>query len=648
MTEHLIRTTCNRDCPDTCGIVATVVDGVVTKLAGDPAHPVTKGFLCFRTSRYPELVASEARLTQPLVRREGRLEPASWDDAMERVAGKLRQVLDESGPAAIFHYRSGGSLGILKHLSDLFFDQLGPCATKVGDICSGAGEAAQLHDLGVSDSNDLFDLLNSAHVVLWGKNPKVSNIHLVPVLNDAKARGAEVVSIDPLHHKSHALADVVLQPAPGADFELAMGVARHLFDVGAVVADAAEFCDHLDEFRALAERRTVAEWAASCDLEEHVVRDLGRRFADGPTAILVGWGMQRRQRGGAIVRALDALAAISGNLFRAGGGVSFYFSRRKAFRAFGPTVQHPRTIREPVLGQDMMAASDPPVRVAWVTAGNPVSMLPSAAKVAEAFEQTEFVVVADCLMTDTARRADVVLPIPTLLEDSDLLGSYGHHWISESRPVVPPPEGVRHEVRLFQELARRVGLESYPQESVDQLKRQALSMVDGQGVGLDDLRRDGAARSPMAGPLLFPDRRVKTPNGRVQLIDRAPAAVEVPEPAPIEAGSAPLWLFSNSTEKSPASQWAGRGLGERTWVAVHPEAAAGMRAGEVVRVVSAFGELAAELRLDPRQRRDVAIMPKGGHFDRGQSANALIDARPTDLGLGAAYLDCFVRLAPSR
>ena len=122
MTEHLIRTTCNRDCPDTCGIVATVVDGVVTKLAGDPAHPVTKGFLCFRTSRYPELVASGARLTQPLVRREGRLEPASWDDAMERVAGKLRQVLDESGPAAIFHYRSGGSLGILKHLSDLFFD----------------------------------------------------------------------------------------------------------------------------------------------------------------------------------------------------------------------------------------------------------------------------------------------------------------------------------------------------------------------------------------------------------------------------------------------------------------------------------------------------------------------------------------------
>jgi len=648
MSETKVRTTCNRDCPDACSILATVKDGVVTKLEGDPEHPETEGFLCFRTSRYPELAASDQRLTHPWVRRDGELQPAAWDEALALVTDKLRVVLEESGPAAIFHYRSGGSLGILKHLTDLFFDQLGPCATKVGDICSGAGEAAQLHDLGVSDSNDLFDLLNSQHIVLWGKNPKVSNVHLVPVLKDARARGAEVVSIDPVHHKSHALADVVLRPAPGADFELAMGVARHLFDAGAVAPDAAEFCDHLDAFRALAESRTVAEWAERAGLDEASVTGLGRRFAEGPTAILVGWGMQRRQRGGAIVRALDALAAISGNLFRSGGGVSFYFARRKAFKAFGPNVDHPRTIREPMLGEDLLAASDPPVRVAWVTAGNPVAMLPGAARVAEAFEQTEFVVVADCLMTDTARRADVVLPIPTLLEDSDLLGSYGHHWVAESRPVVSQPEGVRHEVRLFQELARRLRLDGYPQDSVDQLKRQALAMIEGQGASLDDLRRDGAVRSPLAGPLLFPDRRVKTPNGRVQLIDREPDEVEVVTPAPIDGGSAPLWLFSNSTEKSQASQWAGKGLGERTWVVVHPDAAPGLAAGDVVRVVSAYGEVEAELRLDAEQRPDVAIMPKGGHYDRAQSANALIEARPTDLGLGAAYLDCFVRLAPKR
>ena len=256
MVEQKARTTCNRDCPDACGIVATLKDGVLVKIEGDKDHPVTKGFLCYRTSRFPELAASPARVAQPMIRRNDRLEPASWDEALDLIAKKLVQVREESGPEAIFHYRSGGSLGILKHLIDLFFDEFGPCTTKIGDICSGAGEAAQLTDFGTSDSNDLFDLLNSKHIVLWGKNAKVSNVHLVPILNDAKKKGAEVVSIDPLHHKSTSLADCSVQLRPGGDYELVMGVARTLFDTDCVDPKAREFCDNFDAFRALVHRHT--------------------------------------------------------------------------------------------------------------------------------------------------------------------------------------------------------------------------------------------------------------------------------------------------------------------------------------------------------------------------------------------------------
>jgi anaerobic selenocysteine-containing dehydrogenase len=646
MVEHKARTTCNRDCPDACGIVATIDDGVIVKLEGDPDHPVTKGFLCYRTSRFPELLASGVRVAQPMIRRNDRLEPATWDAALDLIAKKLLQVRDESGPEAIFHYRSGGSLGILKHLTDLFFDEFGPCTTKVGDICSGAGEAAQLTDFGTSDSNDLFDLLNSKHIVLWGKNPKVSNVHLIPILNDAKKNGAEVVSIDPLQHKSTSLADHSVQPRPGGDYELVMGIARTLFDTDCVDPKAREFCDNFDAFRALVHRQEVGGWARLCDVSEADIRQLAARFAEGPTAILVGWGMQRRQRGGAIVRALDALCAISGNLFRSGGGCSFNFARRKPFRPFGGVVEHPRTIREPLFGRDMLDSSKPPLRVMWVTAGNPVSMLPDAKSVAKAVNQTEFVVVADCLMTDTARRADVVLPIPTLLEDDDLMGAYGHHWISESRPVVAAPPGVQHEVRIFQELAKRVGLDSYPQDSIDQLKRMALQVIAGQGAGLESLRRDGVVRSPLANSLLFSDGRVLTANGRVQLFGEPPPEVQVDAPDITDGSSEPLWLFSNSTEKSQGSQWAGRGLGECSWITVHPAALPGIEVGSVVRVMSPTGEIEAEVRHDPAQRRDVAIMPKGGQFDRGHSANTLIAARATDVGLGAAYLDCLVRIAP--
>ena len=427
-----------------------------------------------------------------------------------------------------------------------------------------------------------------------------------------------------------------------------MGIARVLFDSSSAShAMPSEFCDNLAGVsRRWSNKHEVREWAALADVSEAEVLQLADRFAAGPTAILVGWGMQRRQRGGAIVRALDALCAISGNLFCSGGGCSFYFARRKPFRPFGQVVEPPRTIREPLLGQDLLDESKPRIRVMWVTAGNPVSMLPDAKNVAKAIEQTEFVVVADCLMTDTARRADVVLPIPTLLEDNDLLGAYGHHWISESRPVVEPPAGVRHEVRVFQSLAKRLGLESYPQENIDQLKRMALRVIAGQGAGLDSLRRHGAIRSPLAEKVLFANGRVLTSNGKVHLMHDEPEVVSVPGPAAVDGGSEPLWLFSNSTEKSQGSQWAGRGLGERSWVAVHPDALPGVENGAIVRVVSPVGEIEAELRHDPKQRRDVAIMPKGGQFDRGHSANALIAARPTDVGLGAAYLDCLVRIAP--
>ncbi len=636
-------TTCNRDCPDACGILATVEEGVVTALHGQAEHPVTKGFLCFRTSRFLELQNSPDRLKTPLLRRNGRLVPVSMEEALDVAAARLLQIRQESGPAAIFHYRSGGSLGLLKGVADRFFQQFGPCATKIGDVCSGAGEAAQMLDLGVSDSNDLFSLLESRHIFLWGKNPFVSSPHTIPVLKGAREAGAGITLIDPVHHQAASLADRVVAPRPGGDLALALGMGRHLFEVGAIAADAQEFCENLPAYRDLVMSRGVEEWAQAADLPGSLLRELAEEFVGGPTAILVGWGMQRRAIGGAIVRSLDALSAISGNLFRIGGGCSFYFRRRGAFDTstlVSKDRKPPRTIREPLFARDVLAAQNPPIRAIWVTAGNPVAMLPDAPGVAKAFEETEFTVVVDPFLTDTARRASLVIPAPTLLEDSDLLGAYGHHWLAESRPVVPPPDGVLHELHLFQALAERTGLEDEMAGSIDDHKRRLMRRLEKKGVTLERLR-ESPVRNPLCGDVLFEDRRVNTPTGKVCLIDTLPEQVETlmrPQP------EYPLWLFSNSTSKSQASQWAGRGLEDRTWVTVHPSTVPGRLAGDEVRVESLHGSIAAELRFDERLRSDVALVPKGGHFDRDQSPNALIAAKATDIGLGAAYLDCRVRV----
>src|SRR5688572_26559884 len=103
MTPTTKKTTCNRDCPDACGIVATVENGVVTELRGDPDHPVTRGFLCFRTSRFVERQAADDRVRTPLLRRDGRLQPVSMAEALDVAAAALARIRAESGPAAILH-----------------------------------------------------------------------------------------------------------------------------------------------------------------------------------------------------------------------------------------------------------------------------------------------------------------------------------------------------------------------------------------------------------------------------------------------------------------------------------------------------------------------------------------------------------------
>ena len=537
----------------------------------------------------------------------------------------------------MFHYRSGGSLGILKVLTDWFFELWGPVTIKRGDICSGAGEAAQLADFGACDSHDLQDLLHARNIILWGKNVFVSSPHTIPVLREARLRGARLALVDPVHHRTAELCERFWQPRPGGDFALAMAVARLLFERGAVSARAAERCDNLPEFRALALSRDVAAWCQDADVPVAAAEDLAARLADGPTAILVGWGMGRRGNGGAIVRALDALSALSGNLGVSGGGVSFYFRRRGAFDTsfIGGAKTAPRTILEPLFGREVLAAADPPVRAVWITAGNPVAMLPESETTAEALRTREFVVVVDSFMTDTARLAHLVLPTTTLLEADDLLGSYGHHHLGVARPVTAPPEGVRSDLEIIQGLAARVGLAAELAGTPRQWKERFISAKAAAGGVTIDALEAGAVRNPLAARVLFEDGRVPTATGRVNLVTAAPASPG--EIAPTD--EFPLALLSLSTDRAQSSQWSAR-LDGPTICTVHPDvaAAAGIADGGLGQLQSAIGSMAVRVRCDPAQRRDVALVPKGGHLRDGRCANALVRARTTDLGEGGGAL----------
>jgi anaerobic selenocysteine-containing dehydrogenase len=638
----LRRTICNRDCPDACGIVATVEGGRVTKIAGDREHPVTQGFLCHRTSHYLRTQYDPARITTPLLRKDGRLEPVGWDEALDFAAKRLTAIREESGPAAIFHYRSGGSLGLLvQEASEVFFEHLGPVTLKRGDICSGAGEAAQEADFGVSDASDLDDLPSARHVLCWGKNVATSSPHTIPVLKAARARGTGAVLIDPVHHQTAHLCEAFVQPRPAADLELAMAVARVLFERGWIHREAESWCEGLDRFRELAHGHSVAAWCAMAEVSTAEATDLARRLHEGPTTILVGWGMARRSRGGAIVRALDALGAITGNVGVPGAGVFYYWRRRRGFRKLGRgTAGAARTIPEPLFGAEVLRAAAPPIRAVWVTAGNPVAMLPDANVVAESLRSRELVVVADSWLSDTAELAHLVLPTPSLLEADDLLGAYGHHYVGVARPVVPPPAGVKSDLEIYQALAERLGFGPAMAGTARQWKARMLDGDLGRaGVTVERLE-ERAVKSPIAPAVIFDGRRFPTPSGKARLLD------ELPPPLPPRDPAFPLLLTSISTPKSQSSQWA-KTAPRPAEVTVHPDSAAGILDGELAELESAVGSMTVHVRHDARQRRDVAIVPKGGHLRDGSCANALTRAALTDLGEGGALYDEPVRLVPS-
>lgn len=637
MAEIRRKTLCNRDCPDTCGIVATVSGGRVTRIQGDPDHPVTRGFLCHRTNQFLRRQHDPARLTRPLMRRGGRLEPVSWDRALDHVASTLLGMVAESGPESILHYRSGGTLGmVVAAASDLFFHRFGPVTTKRGDICSGAGEAAQELDFGACDSSALEDLRHARHILIWGKNVVTSSPHTLPVLKAAREAGTEVVLIDPVHHETARFCDRFVQPRPASDFSLAMAVAHVILSEGLEHPDASRWCAGLDALAALARSKSLGTWCDEADVTPAVARDLAHRLGHGPTTILVGWGMARRLHGGAIVRALDALGAITGNVGIPGGQVSYYFQRRRGFASLVDGAP-PRTIPEPLLGPELLRLDDPPIRAVWVTAGNPVAMLPDSLTTKRALETRELVVVVDDWLSDTAEVADVVLPTTTLLEADDLLGAYGHHHLGAATAVVPPPPGVRGDYAIFRALSERVGLSGlFPPDVADFQRRLLEGPLAESGVTLERLR-EGPIVNPLAPTVAFEGRRFPTPDGKVQLVTEAPSPTEVDE-------RFPLMLLSLSTPKSQSSQWA-KGPPSPPEVTVHPEAAPGLDGG-LAKLRSTLGSLVVRIRHDARQRRDVALLPKGGHVRDGASANQITRARLTDLGEGGALYDEWVRLEP--
>ncbi len=638
-----IRTSCTQDCPDACGLIATLEGERVTKLTGDPAHPLTRGFLCFRTGqRYLGRLGASERLSTPLRRENGGFTAMGWDEALDLIAGRLARIRHESGAAAVLHVQGGGSLGMLKNLNTLFFRLFGGATETGGDVCDGAGSFANVADLGACDANGREDLRHARGVLLWGRNVVSSSPHTAPLLQQARKSGAALWLIDPLPHATRRLADRTVQPRPGGDAALALAAARIVLDQGLQDADVARTSENFAQFQALARSRSVASWCAEADVAEGVALDLARFLVErAPVTSILGWGLQRRGNGATQVRAITALHALTGNIGQEGACAWFTTPRRRPFDL--TCVQElasavPRRLLMPLLGQEIVAAEDPPIRAVVIDNCNPVATLPDAAGVARALSSREFVVVIDPFLTDTARAAHVVLPSTMMLEEEDLVGSYGHHYVSACRPVGERLPGTRSDLEIYQALAARLGFGARLAGSPAEWCERLLAGLAEHGIDRARLL-ERARLDPRAPAVAFAGRRFATPSGKFRFLTehRAPPPVD-PE--------YPLFLFSVSDRRWQTSQLTAAEEEEEgpLTATVHPDSAAGIPDGGEALLESRLAALRVVVRHDAEFRRDSVRVPRARSLRLGRCVNALIRPRLTDHGEGCDYYDEPVRL----
>lgn len=310
-------------------MLVSVEDGRAIRIAGDPDHSFTKGSLCTKVNKYLERTYHPDRLLHPMIRTgpkgAGIFRRASWDEAQELVATRLRAAIDSpEGPQSILPYSYGGTLGLIQGSSmDRRFFQIIGASLLDRTICASAGTEALNRTYGVRMGTDPESIGASRLILIWGSNTLTSNPHLWRFIRQAHDAGARTICIDPIRTRTADLCDEHIGIRPGTDAALALGMMHVIF------RDGLEDRRYLESMTIGWEKlrdRVLTEYspervAGICRLDTATIEDLGRLYATTrPAFIRFNYGLQRHGGGGAAVRAISILPTLTGDWDHIGGG----------------------------------------------------------------------------------------------------------------------------------------------------------------------------------------------------------------------------------------------------------------------------------------------------------------------------------------
>ena len=683
-----VRVACPHDCPDGCSMLVTVdkASGRAIKVVGDPTHPVTRGYLCNKVNHYLDLVYNDKRVLYPH-RRVGpkgvdaKFLRIGWDEALSEIAARLKAVIAQYGAEAVQPFSYSGTLGMLGFfgMGERFFNKMG-AARLERTICTAAGAAAEMHTFGrVGDAN-IEDLPEMKVVILWGTNLVSTGVHAMPFVTAARDNGAQIIAIDPRVTRTTAFANWHLQPRPGTDAALALGMMKVIVDRGLHDEDFLkrntigweQLLERLGDY-SLGRVESITG-IPTADIEKLALLYGGTR----QSFIRLNWGIQRHDNGGMMTRAIKLLPIVTGAV-RGKGGVCMSTGgemRRVDMRKLQATYllegRTPRTVNMIQLGNALNdPALDPPVKALFCWSADPANCVPDTIAARKGLAREDlFTVVHDTFWSDTAAYADIVLPADTALEHADLLPAYGNYYYSLSEQAIEKQGESLDNQELFRRLAKAMGYDEpcFSQSDEDMIRELMDPEFNPlfEGITYEGLKRDGWAKANVDSPRRWGvnSGRWPTPSGKIEIYSQAlaktgvdPLPMHVPEQEGFESTELkkkfPLQVISAAThyfigasfQHVPRLQDM---LARPTFeISVADAKARGIEDGDYCRLFNDRGETFGYALIVEGLLTGVLGAQKqlrGSRMRGGVNINALTSQREADMGRGPVFFSTLAQL----
>ncbi|MCA2229248.1 formate dehydrogenase subunit alpha [Nonomuraea aurantiaca] len=545
------RTTCGY-CGVGCSLDVLTREGGVVAVLPDHDGPVNRGHACVKGRFAHGFLSSPERLTQPLLRRDGRLEPVSWREALEHVARGLRAAVAEGGPDAVAAISSARATNEENYLLQKFMrvvigtNNVDNCSR----LCHAPSAAGLTATFGLSGGTDCFDDVESADcLLLVGANPAEAHPVVGARLLQRVLRGARLVVADPRAVGLARYADVHLRPRPGTNVALFHGLAHVMLTEGLIDEEfLRRRATGLPELTTLladySPDRTAAITGVPADDVVAAARLFGR--AEKP-AIIYGLGVTEHLHGTDGVRTLANLAILRGavgtgrgfgvnplrgqnnvqgasdmgalpDLLPGYGKVTDPAARARAERVWGTSVPQRPGMRIPEI---FAAARAGELRALWVIGEDVCATDPDSTHVAQALETCPLVVCNELFLSETARRADVVLPVASWLEKEGTFVNFDRRF-QRVRTALDPPGAAITDFEVIHALAAALDADlgcPTPAEALTECGRLAPPFA---GLSHERLDREGAVPWPCPDPdrpgeVSLYRERFATPDGLAQL-----------------------------------------------------------------------------------------------------------------------------------